>query len=204
MPLTDRAYVAKPGEAPTGLYQAAARWITVVGAEGSDAEGFVATIRANPSNGVIRTISQPGSLWDDVGPFLAPLIRAWNATTEEVTFRDVPEEVSEDGTVTRPARTVVDAIETVPLPAPAEGDWTVLLKLDPPLREWVLEQCILARFHVLAENAENQKGPNGKNAPAPSGSTPDGTPDGETTPTPSKPNRRSPRSSSTPSTSTGA
>jgi hypothetical protein len=171
--ITDRAYVAQPGaELPTA-FSPPARWITVVGAEGSDAEGFVATIRANPTNGHIQAISQPGSLWEDVGPWLAPLVKAWNATTEDVTFEDVPAVLNEAGDEIAPARRKVTGIESAPLPPPADGDWTVILKLDPKLREWLLEQVILARFHALGEMGLGKKD-------APSGDTPDGTPDEET------------------------
>jgi hypothetical protein len=171
--ITDRAYVVQPGSETPTAFAPPRRWITVAGAAGTDAEGFVCTIQANPTNGHIQAISQPGSLWEDVGPWLAPLVKAWNATTEEVTFEDVPAVLAEDGTEVAPARRKVSGIESVPLPAPADGDWTVILKLDPKLREWLLEQCILARFHALGEMGLGKKD-------APSGDTPDGTPDAET------------------------
>jgi hypothetical protein len=171
--ITDRAYVVQPGSETPTAFAPPRRWITVAGAAGTDAEGFVCTIQANPTNGHIQAISQPGSLWEDVGPWLAPLVKAWNATTEEVTFEDVPAVLADDGTEVAPARRKVSGIESVPLPAPADGDWTVILKLDPKLREWLLEQCILARFHALGEMGLGKKG-------APSGDTPDGTPDAET------------------------
>jgi hypothetical protein len=171
--ITDRAYVVQPGSETPTAFAPPRRWITVAGAAGTDAEGFVCTIQANPTNGHIQAISQPGSLWEDVGPWLAPLVKAWNATTEEVTFEDVPAVLAEDGTEVAPARRKVSGIESVPRPAPADGDWTVILKLDPKLREWLLEQCILARFHALGEMGLGKKG-------APSGDTPDGTPDAET------------------------
>jgi hypothetical protein len=183
--LTDRAVVVQNGHVPTGLYQSAVRWVTLTGGEGTEAEGFVITIQA---------ISQPGSLWEDVGPFLAPLVKSWNATTEEVVFEDVPAELNEDGTEKKPARRKAVEIKQTELPAPSEGDWTVLLQLDPAIREWILEQAILARFHVLAMNGETDKTPKGKESLAPSDSVPDGTPDGETMPTPinsSRPRRKS-------------
>jgi hypothetical protein len=198
MPLTDRAVVVQNGHVPTGLYQSAVRWVTLTGGEGTEAEGFVVTLRANPTNGTIQAISQPGSLWEDVGPFLAPLVKSWNATKEDVTFKEIPAELNEDGTERKPARKVVESIETVPLPAPSEGDWTVILQLDPPIREWILEQAILARFHVLAMNGETDKTPKGKESPAPSDLVPDGTPDGETMPTPMQSNRPRRKSSKTP------
>lgn len=193
MALTDRAYVASPDQLAVlpSLYQSAARWITVVGAEGSEAEGFVATIRANPTNGTIQAISQAGSLWEDILPFIAPLIKSWNATEEVVTFRDVPEELREDGTVAKPARKVADKIETVPLPAPSDGDPETILKLDPRIREWVLEQCILARLHAIEGMGLGKKD-------APSAGTPDGTPAAGTNGTPSKTSRPARRSSPTP------
>ena len=88
-----------------------------------------------------------------------------------------------------PARRKVTSIESVPLPPPSAGDWTVILKLDPKLREWVLEQVILARFHALGEMGLGKKA-------APSGDTPDGTPAEETPGTPkpiSRPARKSSR-----------
>jgi hypothetical protein len=198
MPLTDRAVVVQNGHVPTGLYQSAVRWVTLTGGEGTEAEGFVVTLRANPTNGTIQAISQPGSLWEDVGPFLAPLIKSWNATEEVVTFRDIPAELNEDGTERKPARKVVESIERVPLPAPADGDWTVLLKLDPCIREWVLESAILARLHVLSMNGETDKTPKGKESPAPSDATPDGMPDEDETTTPTNQRRRARKSSQTP------
>jgi hypothetical protein len=171
--ITDRASVVQSGADTPAAFAPPRRWITVAGADGTDAEGFVCTIQANPTNGHIQAISQPGSLWEDVGPWLAPLVRAWNATTEEVTFEDVPAVLSEDGTEIAPARRKVTGIDVQPLPAPADGDWTVILKLDPKIREWLLEQVILARFHALGEMGLGKKD-------APSGDTPDGTPDEET------------------------
>jgi hypothetical protein len=198
MPLTDRAVVVQNGHVPTGLYQSAVRWVTLTGGEGTEAEGFVVTLRANPTNGTIQAISQPGSLWEDVGPFLAPLVKSWNATTEEVVFEDVPAELNEDGAERKPARRKAVEIKRVALPAPSEGDWTVILQLDPPIREWILEQAILARFHVLAMNGETDKTPKGKESLAPSGSTPDGMPDETETSTPSQTSRRARKSSRTP------
>ena len=59
--------------------------------------------------------------------------------------------LAEDGDEIAPARRKVTGIDVQPLPAPADGDWTVILKLDPKIREWLLEQVILARFHALGE-----------------------------------------------------
>jgi hypothetical protein len=198
--ITDRAYVAQPGADLPTAFSPPPRWITVVGAEGGDAEGFVCTIRANPTNGHIQAISQPGSLWEDVGPWLAPLVKAWNATTEEVTFEDVPAVLNDAGDEIAPARKKVTGIETKPLPAPADGDWQVILKLDPKIREWLLEQVILARFHALGEMGLG-KSSNGATNPASgstSDSTPDGTPDEETAATHKQTSRPARKSSRTP------
>jgi hypothetical protein len=198
--ITDRAYVVPNGTEPLTPFQPPPRWITVAGAEGSDAEGFACTIRANPTNGHIQAISQPGSLWEDVGPWMAPLVKAWNATSEEVTFEDVPAVLNDDGEEIAPARKKVTGIETVPLPAPSAGDWTVILKLDPKIREWLLEQVILARFHALGEMGLG-KSSNGATNPASgstSDSTPDGTPDEETAATHKQTSRPARKSSRTP------
>jgi hypothetical protein len=200
--ITDRAYVARPDQlaALPPLHDKIPLWITVVGAEGTDAEGFWATIRANPTGAYIQAISQPGSLWEDVGPWLAPLVKAWNAPTEEVTFEDVPAVLNDAGEEIAPARRKVSGIETVPLPPPADGDWTVILKLDPKIREWLLEQVILARFHALGEMGLG-KSSNGATNPASgstSDSTPDGTPDEETAATHKQTSRPARKSSRTP------
>jgi hypothetical protein len=202
MAITDRAYVAELGTplpAPSGPLP---RWITVVATEeaGENVVGTWATIRGNPTNGQVQAISQPNALWTDVGPWLAPLVKAWGVMVEEVTWKEIPAVLAEDGTETTPARRVAESIEMVPLPPPSEAGWEVFLRCDPDVRNWVHEQAILARLHVLGEMGlgKSSNGVTPQASATSSGSTPDGTPDEATSDTAKPMSRHARKSSRTP------